>query len=65
MDPFFVVLSASGGPIKFESLTSYPKKMICNWDASRLSQNRPEVLSPNTERNFAILPVKYACVMTQ
>ena len=56
---------AVGDPIQFEPLTSYPEKMMCNWDASRLSRDKAEILTPNTERDFVELPVQYACVMTQ
>ena len=62
---FLVFLSAAGDPIQFEPLTSYPEKMMCNWDASRLSRDKAEILTPNTERDFVELPVHYACVITQ
>ena len=62
---FLVFLSAAGEPIQFEPLTSYPEKMMCNWDASRLSRDQAEILTPNTERDFVELPVQYACIMTQ
>ena len=44
---FLVFLSAAGDPIQFEPLTSYPEKMMCNWDASRLSRDKAEILTPN------------------
>ena len=62
---FLVFLRAAGDPIQLEPLTSYPEKMMCNWDASRLSRDKAEILTPNTERDFVELPVQYACVMTQ
>ena len=46
---FLVFLSAAGDPIQFEPLTSYPEKMNSNWDASRLSRDKAEILTPNTE----------------
>lgn len=62
---FLVFLSAPGKPIQFEPLTSFPEKMMYNWDASRLSREKAQILMPNTERDFVELPVQYACVMTQ
>lgn len=41
---FLVFLSASGEPIQFEPLTSFPEKMMCNWDASRLSREKLKFL---------------------
>ena len=62
---FLVFLSASGEPIQVEPLTSFTEKMMCNWDASRLSREKAQILMPNTEQDFVELPVQYACVMTQ